>query len=71
MPYDPRDPEYFDVKTVEKELARVTDLCNGCRRCYRLCTSFDYMLDEAVDKNDGDVDRITSADYRKIVDLCW
>ena len=29
------------------------------------------MLDEAVDKNDGDIAKITSADYRKIVDLCW
>jgi glycerol-3-phosphate dehydrogenase subunit C len=29
------------------------------------------MLDGAVDKNDGDVGKITSADYRKIVDLCW
>ena len=29
------------------------------------------MLDEAVDTNDGDVSKITSADYRKIVDLCW
>src|SRR5260221_7264703 len=52
-------------------MARATELCNGCGACYRLCTSFDYMLDEAVDKNDGDVARITSADYRKIVDLCW
>jgi glycerol-3-phosphate dehydrogenase subunit C len=71
MPYDPRDADYFDVKAVEKELARVTELCDGCRRCYRLCSSFDYMLDEAVDKNDGDIAKITSADYRKIVDLCW
>jgi glycerol-3-phosphate dehydrogenase subunit C len=71
MPYDPRDADFFDVGAVEKELARVTELCDGCRRCYRLCTSFDYMLDEAVDKNDGDLGKITSADYRKIVDLCW
>jgi len=71
MPYDPRDPAFYDTKAVEKELARVTELCDGCRRCYRLCTSFDYMLDEAVDKNDGDISRIGSADYRKIVDLCW
>jgi Fe-S oxidoreductase len=56
---------------VEKELARVTELCDSCRRCYRLCASFDYMLDVAVDGNDGDVSKITSADYRKIVDLCW
>jgi Fe-S oxidoreductase len=71
MPYDPRDPQFYDVAAVERELARVTELCDGCRRCYRLCSSFDYMLDEAVDKNDGDLAKITSADYRKIVDLCW
>jgi glycerol-3-phosphate dehydrogenase subunit C len=71
MPYDHRDPQYFDVEAVEKELSRITGLCDGCRRCYRLCPSFDYMLDEAVDKNDGDIARVTSGDYRKIVDLCW
>ena len=71
MPYDIDDPSFFDPKAAEKELARVTELCDSCRRCYRLCTSFDYMLDEAVDKNDGDLAKITSADYRKIVDLCW
>ncbi|HET8644754.1 MAG TPA: heterodisulfide reductase-related iron-sulfur binding cluster, partial [Vicinamibacteria bacterium] len=71
MTFDPRDPSFFDPQAAEKELARVTSLCQGCRRCHRLCPSFDYMLDEAVDRNDGDLDRITSADYRRIVDLCW
>ncbi len=71
MPYDLDDPAFFDTLAVEKELRRVTELCDSCRRCYRLCTSFDYMLDEAVDKNDGDVAKVTSGDFRKIVDLCW
>jgi glycerol-3-phosphate dehydrogenase subunit C len=71
MPYDLKDPSYFDVTAVEKELARVAELCDGCRRCHRLCPSFDYLLDEAVDQNEGDLAKITSADYRKIVDLCW
>ena len=26
---------------------------------------------ERVDENDGDISRVTSADYRRIVDLCW
>jgi Fe-S oxidoreductase len=71
MPYDPRHPAYFDSKAVDQELARVTELCDGCRRCHRLCPSFDYMLDEAVDKNEGDLSKITPTDYRRIVDLCW
>ncbi len=71
MPYDLHDPAYFDTAQVDKELRRVTELCDSCRRCYRLCPSFDYMLDEAVDKNEGDHSKITTADLRKIVDLCW
>jgi glycerol-3-phosphate dehydrogenase subunit C len=70
MPFDPRDPAFFDVQAVEKELARVTEICDGCRRCHRLCPSFDVML-EKVDENEGDVSKVTSADYRRIVDLCW
>jgi Fe-S oxidoreductase len=71
MTFDFDDPNYYDLKAVDKELARVTELCDGCRRCYRLCTPFDFMLDDCVDKNDGDISKITSADYRRIVDLCW
>jgi len=55
---------------VEKELARVTEICDGCRRCHRLCPSFDHMLDR-VDAHEGDVAKVTSADYRRVVDLCW
>jgi Fe-S oxidoreductase len=71
MSNDPRDPAFLDPVSAEQELRRVTELCDGCRRCYRLCSSFDYMLDEAVDKNDGDHARITGGDLRRIVDLCW
>ena len=71
MPYELKDPAYFDVAAVDAELRRVTELCDGCRRCHRLCTSFDYMLDVAVDKNEGDHSKITSGDLRRIVDLCW
>ena len=36
MPFDPRDPSFFDTAAVEKELARVTGICDGCRRCHDL-----------------------------------
>jgi glycerol-3-phosphate dehydrogenase subunit C len=70
MTFDPGDPSFFDPQAVEKELARVTEICDGCRRCHRLCPSFDYML-ERVDAHEGDVSKIGSGDYRRIVDLCW
>lgn len=70
MPFDPRDPAFFDTAAVEAELERVTGICDGCRRCHRLCPSFDHML-ERVDAHEGDVSKLASADYRRIVDLCW
>jgi Fe-S oxidoreductase len=70
MVFDPSDPAFFDPRAVEKELARVTEICDGCRRCHRLCPSFDHML-ERVDHHEGDLAKVTSADYRRIVDLCW
>ncbi len=48
----------------------MTEICDGCRRCHRLCPSFDHML-ERVDAHDGDVGKVTSSDYRRVVDLCW
>ena len=70
MPFDPSAPDFLDPKAAEKELARVTEICDGCRRCHRLCPSFDYML-ERVDAHEGDVSRLGTPDYRRIVDLCW
>jgi glycerol-3-phosphate dehydrogenase subunit C len=55
---------------VDKELFRVTEICDGCRRCHRLCPSFDFML-ERVDAHEGDVAKVSPADYRRIVDLCY
>lgn len=68
MPYDPYAPEFFDTKAGEQELARVTGICESCRRCYNLCPSFDLMFGR-VDAHEGDVAQLTSADYRRIVDL--
>src|SRR5688572_864837 len=70
MAFDPRDPSFFDPAAAEAELARVTGICDGCRRCHRLCPTFDVMLD-CVDAHEGDVAKVTPADYRRLVDLCW
>ena len=70
MAFHPRDPSFLDPAAAEAELTRVTEICNGCRRCHRLCPTFDLML-ERVDAHEGDVARVTTADYRRMVDLCW
>jgi glycerol-3-phosphate dehydrogenase subunit C len=68
--FDPRDKTFWDAAALDTELRRVTEICDGCRRCHRLCPSFDHMLDR-VDANDGDHAKMVPADFRRIVDLCW
>src|SRR6185436_16884681 len=60
----------WDGGALDKELRRVTEICDSCRRCHRLCPSFDHML-ERVDAHEGDVDKLAAPDFRRIVDLCW
>ena len=33
---DWKAPEYYDEKSLFKEMERVFDLCHGCRRCVSL-----------------------------------
>jgi len=68
--FDPRDKTFWDAAALDTELRRVTEICDGCRRCHRLCPSFDHMLDR-VDANEGDLAKMVPADFRRIVDLCW
>src|SRR3954471_22634524 len=35
---------FFDKGSLDKELHRVFEICNGCRLCYSLCPSFSVML---------------------------
>ena len=49
--YDPKHAAYPDEADVRDELTRVFDVCDGCRRCLSLCTSFPSlfeMLDASV-----------------------
>jgi len=72
MTLDIRSKEFWDLGKVEGELKRVFDICNGCRRCFNLCPSFNDMfvtLDgEAVD---GDAEKLARPDLKRVVDLCY
>jgi len=62
---DPVDPEKLD-----KETLRIYEICDGCRRCFNLCPSFNTLLD-GIDQYEGDVAKLMAADHRKIVDECY
>ena len=69
---DIRNPEFWDLGAVDRELRRVYDICGGCRRCLPLCPSFKVLFDRMdVEAVDGDVEKLPAADVKEVVDLCY
>lgn len=62
---NPVDPAQLD-----KETLRIYEICDGCRRCFNLCPSFNTLLDR-IDVYEGDVAKLTSTDHRQVVDECY
>ncbi len=55
---------------LETETFRIYDICDGCRRCFNLCPSFNTLLDK-IDDHASDVTRFTPTDHHQIVDECY
>ena len=68
---DWRAPEFADPDALNRELARVFDVCHGCRRCVNLCQSFPTLFDLIDESDTLEVDGVDPADYRKVVDQCY
>ena len=67
-PLDWRNPEFYDDAALDKELARVFDICHGCRRCVSLCNAFPTLFDLVDNSATMEVDGVAKADYWKVVD---
>lgn len=59
-----------DPKQLDKETLRIYEICDGCRRCFNLCPSFNTLLDR-IDLYAGDVAKLTPADHHQVVDECY
>ena len=70
-PLDWQAPEFTDPEALQRELARVFDICHGCRRCVSLCESFPTLFDLIDESDTLEVDGIVPADYQKVVDQCY
>jgi glycerol-3-phosphate dehydrogenase subunit C len=63
--------EFFDEEALESELARVYEICHGCRRCFSLCNAFPTLFD-LIDATEGmELEEVAKVDYWKVVDQCY
>lgn len=70
-PVDWKNPLFFDAAECDTEMARIFDICHGCRRCLSLCQSFPTLFDLIDATADGEVHEVDKKDFRKVVDQCY
>jgi glycerol-3-phosphate dehydrogenase subunit C len=68
---DPSHPMYLEQADVRNEMSRVFDICNGCRRCVGLCTSFPTLFEFIGRHADHDAGRMTPFEQDQVVDQCF
>ena len=59
-----------DRLQLETETLRVFDICDGCRRCFNLCPSFNTLIDR-IDDYDNDVNKFTAKDFEQVEQECY
>ena len=64
-------PVFWDSEDLNRELARVYDICHGCRRCVSLCNAFPTLFDLVDESETMEIDGVAVADYGKVVDQCY
>ena len=55
-PLDWRNPDFHDEASLNRELARIFDICHGCRRCVSLCNAFPTLFDLVDASKTGEVE---------------
>ncbi|HEV3238948.1 MAG TPA: heterodisulfide reductase-related iron-sulfur binding cluster [Casimicrobiaceae bacterium] len=70
-PLDWRNPDFYDEAALNGELARIFDICHGCRRCVSLCNAFPTLFDLVDATESGEVEGVDKADYGRVVDQCY
>jgi glycerol-3-phosphate dehydrogenase subunit C len=65
-----RDEDFYDTEKLDLELRRTFDICHGCRRCFNLCDSFPRLFDLIDDSKSGELDAVSSNDFKPIIDAC-
>jgi glycerol-3-phosphate dehydrogenase subunit C len=66
-----QEPQFYDTGALDRELARVFDICHGCRRCFNLCNAFPTLFDLIDESKTGELDAVDKKAYGKVVDQCY
>jgi glycerol-3-phosphate dehydrogenase subunit C len=65
-----QDDSFYDEQEINAGLRRIFDICHGCRRCFNLCGSFPRLFDLVDATESGEMEDVSSADFKSVVDAC-
>jgi len=68
---DPEEPVYWDQPKLEEEVARVFDVCHGCRRCFKFCDAFPSLFRLIDEEHGGDASALTRVETDGVMDACF
>jgi glycerol-3-phosphate dehydrogenase subunit C len=68
---DWRSPDFLNQESLDAELARVFDICHGCRRCFSLCNSFPTLFDAVDETATGELHDVPKSAYWSVVEHCY
>lgn len=71
LPIQWQAEDFTDPESVDAELERVFDVCDGCRRCFNLCNAFPILFDLIDESETMELDSVDKKDYKKVVDNCY
>lgn len=55
---------------LERETLRIYDVCDGCRRCFNLCSSFNTLFDR-IDAAESDLAKLGAGDLERVAHECY
>ena len=70
-PIDWRAPAFYDEAALERELTRVFDICQGCRRCFSLCNAFPTLFDAIDATATGELEAVEKKVFWQVIDHCY
>lgn len=70
-PIDWKNPDFYDKGKTEAEMARIFDICHGCRRCFNLCNAFPLLFDAVDATPSGELHDVPATVMWEVVDQCY
>jgi len=70
-PIDWKNPDFYNEASLNQEMERVFDICQGCRRCVNLCTAFPRLFDLIDESATSELDSVNKNQFWEVVDRCY